>query len=107
MQCMLTCTLPAKQSNSILTLPALQLPLHPAYWPPPSLPPSLLPLQALIEKHKHLPEIKRIVRHRQVPTAVYKVRGARVSLSQGCRPPALFFCGVFMLSMQITERQRD
>ena len=30
--------------------------------------------KALVERYKHMPEIKRIVRHRQLPTAIYKVR---------------------------------
>lgn len=28
--------------------------------------------KALVERHKHLPEVKRIVRHRQLPTPLYK-----------------------------------
>ena len=31
--------------------------------------------KALIERHKHLPEVKRIVRQRHVPAAVHKVGG--------------------------------
>ncbi len=31
--------------------------------------------KALVERHKHLPDVKRIVRHRIVPTPIYKVRG--------------------------------
>ena len=28
---------------------------------------------ALVERYQHLPEIKRIVRHRHLPSAIYKV----------------------------------
>ena len=29
--------------------------------------------QALVERYKHLPEVKRITRHRHLPTPIYKV----------------------------------
>ena len=31
--------------------------------------------KALVQRFKHMPEIKRIVRHRHLPAAIYKVRG--------------------------------
>ena len=33
--------------------------------------------KALIEKHKHLPEVKRIIRHRHLPTSIYKAKKLR------------------------------
>lgn len=36
--------------------------------------------KALIEKHKHLPEIKRIHRHRHLPAAIYKAKKLRRSM---------------------------
>jgi WD repeat and SOF domain-containing protein 1 len=33
--------------------------------------------KALVERYKHLPEIKKVVRHRNVPKAIYKVRPPR------------------------------
>jgi hypothetical protein len=36
---------------------------------------------ALIQRYQHLPEIKRIIRHRHLPTPIYKV-----SLHLGCCP---------------------
>jgi WD repeat and SOF domain-containing protein 1 len=31
----------------------------------------------LVERHKHLPEVKRIVRHRHLPTPIYKAAKLR------------------------------
>jgi WD repeat and SOF domain-containing protein 1 len=33
--------------------------------------------KALVEKHKHLPEVKRIIRHRHLPTSIYKAKKLR------------------------------
>lgn len=38
---------------------------------------------ALVERYKHLPEVKRIVRHRHLPAPVYKVRGMAVVVGVG------------------------
>ena len=40
---------------------------------------------ALIEKHKHLPEVKRIVRHRQLPTPLYKATKLRKTMEDAER----------------------
>lgn len=41
---------------------------------------------ALKERFKHLPEIKRILRHRHLPTNIYKVRAAHPVLPRCCAP---------------------
>ena len=37
--------------------------------------------QALVERYKHLPDVKRISRHRHLPTPIYKVtlKGLQIS----------------------------
>ena len=37
--------------------------------------------KALVERYKHMPEIKRIARHRHLPTAIFKVSVRQNSLS--------------------------
>jgi DDB1- and CUL4-associated factor 13 len=41
--------------------------------------------KALVERHKHLPEIKRIVRHRHVPAALHKAGKLRRSMEESER----------------------
>lgn len=41
--------------------------------------------KALIERHKHLPEIKRITRHRHLPTALYKAAKTRRTMEDSER----------------------
>lgn len=95
--------LPASCAASISRCPAQILPSrgpitpHPPFAPPPPLPPPLqvrvwkaeasaqqgvtLPREkhkqayqkALVERYKHLPEVKKVVRHRNVPKAIHKV----------------------------------
>jgi len=33
--------------------------------------------KALVQRYQHMPDIRRIARHRHVPAAIYKVRAAR------------------------------
>lgn len=40
---------------------------------------------ALIEKHKHLPEVKRISRHRQLPAALYKAKKLKSTMENADR----------------------
>jgi WD repeat and SOF domain-containing protein 1 len=41
--------------------------------------------QALVERHKHLPEVKRIVRHRHLPTSLYKAGKLRRTMDESER----------------------
>jgi len=41
--------------------------------------------KALVERYKHLPEIKKVVRHRNVPKPIYKVRWVFVPAGGGGR----------------------
>lgn len=41
--------------------------------------------KALIERHKHLPEVKRIIRHRHVPKAIYKAAKLRRQMTDAER----------------------
>jgi len=44
--------------------------------------------KALVQRYQHMPDIRRIARHRHVPAAIYKVRAAghgRESLGQAVR----------------------
>ena len=42
--------------------------------------------KALVQRYQHMPEIRRIVKHRHLPTAIYKVRPlARRPLSSDLR----------------------
>jgi len=61
---------------------------------------------ALVQRFRHLPEVKRIERHRHLPAALYKVRaggsgrrsigrvGARMHDRRGGKPPGLLVCAV-------------
>ena len=40
---------------------------------------------ALIERHKHLPEIKRIDRHRQLPKPVFKAQKTREEMKRAAK----------------------
>jgi hypothetical protein len=44
--------------------------------------------RALVERHKHLPEVKRIVRHRHLPAAIYKASRAFLC--------CLFWCSIVL-----------
>lgn len=38
--------------------------------------------QALVERYKHLPDVKRISRHRHLPTPIYKVSSTLLQTSR-------------------------